>query len=168
MREINQELLKELFDYREDGAMINRIRRRGNKLGAVAGALAANYNHITLFKKTYLAHRIVFLWHHGWLPPQVDHINGNKRDNRIENLRAADASTNAMNRRAQSRAKTGVKNVGMDRNGRFRVQVSVGGTTHHLGSFESLALASLVAAEARAKHHGEFANHGALKEPIPC
>jgi len=111
------------------------------------------------YKNTYLtAHRIVFLLHHGYLPEVVDHIDGNPSNNKIENLRAANKSTNAMNRSARSDSKTGIKNVYPYKKG-WAVNININKVRTHIGYFKDIELAELVAIEARDKYHGKFARH---------
>lgn len=62
-----------------------------------------------LFAKKFLYHRLVWLFHNGWLPNFLDHINRNPSDNRIENLRPATLSQNAFN--SCRKNKTGFKGV---------------------------------------------------------
>ena len=94
-------------------------------------------------------------------PPEseiVDHISGNKLDNRRCNLRIATKSSNGFNRRAQLNSKTGVKGVCWSKQaGKFRVYCSVKGRQYHLGFSESLEKAAEIYAENIHKYHGEFA-----------
>ena len=62
-------------------------------------------------KKTIYLHQAVFLYHHGYLPANVDHINRNTMDNRIENLRAATYAENQYNGKRKSNNKSGFKGV---------------------------------------------------------
>lgn len=159
---ITQERLKELFTYREsDGALIKKLARRGNTVGSEAGSINnRGYRNVLADNVRYSAHRLIFLMHHGWLPPQIDHINGNPSDNRIENLRAATASTNGCNRTMRRDCGSGVKNVSLAK-GRWRVTIRPpGGKTQYFGSYADLGVAEMVAAEAREALHGQFANHG--------
>ena len=56
------------------------------------------YLRIGFLRKRYYLHRIIFFMHHGYFPKNVDHINGDRRDCRIENLRDASVQRNNMNR----------------------------------------------------------------------
>lgn len=76
---------------------------RGNKAvsGSVAGTITnTGYRRIKILGKLFLAHRIAWFISYGfWPKDQIDHINGVRNDNRIENLREADASLNLQNRK---------------------------------------------------------------------
>ena len=101
-------------------------------------------------------HRVVWEEHNGPIPEgmQIDHINGDKQDNRIENLRLATNQQNSCNRKgANSNSKSGVRGVQQLPSGSYRVRVG----NSHLGTFKDLELAELVAEEARHKYYGEFA-----------
>lgn len=87
---MTQELLKEIFDYDEaTGIFIHKINKgRLAKKGDIAGHVnKRGYVVIKAFSKAYKAHRLAWLWIHGEMPKQIDHINGIKHDNRISNLR---------------------------------------------------------------------------------
>jgi len=95
------------------------------------------------------------------MPEYVDHINNNRCDNRWSNLRGVDRAGNAMNALMRKDNKSGVKGVSWKKkNSKWVVQASINGRVRHIGLFDDLELAELVAIEAREKYHGEFANHG--------
>ena len=151
---ITQQRLHELFRY-ADGELIRK--------GKVAGSVnKRGYKIICVDYVMYKAHRLVFLYHHGWLPDQVDHANGNKSDNRVENLRAADNSKNGMNRGMLRNNTSGAKGVFWDKtHKKWRVAIRFGSVLQSFGRFADFELAELVATMAREKYHGAFANHGA-------
>lgn len=106
-------------------------------------------------------HRLIFLFHKGFLPAVVDHINGNIDDNRIENLREADQQKNSRNSKRRSTNTSGVKGVHWHkRDCKWVAQLRYGGKLHSLGYFSSIDEAAAEVAKARASHHGEFCNHG--------
>jgi len=94
---ITTESLRELFDYC-DGNLIWRVDKYRSKKGTVAGSKKTRgYVQVKLNQKLYLLHRLIWLWHGKELPEQLDHIDRNPQNNKIENLRAATASTNQWN-----------------------------------------------------------------------
>lgn len=100
MRTATQDRVRELFDYRSDGELIWKVdRSRKIHAGDVAGTHGAEKYHTVRFDYDgHYRHRIVFLWHYGYLPEQIDHINLDRHDNRIENLRSVTRSGNQWNR----------------------------------------------------------------------
>jgi hypothetical protein len=112
-----QQELKEIFDYDPEGFLVWRKPKPGKaKPGQRAGSRANKdwYASISLNRVTWAAHRLIFIWHHGFLPPEVDHINRDKADNRIENLRAATRVSNGANRSLNSNSTTGHRNISYD------------------------------------------------------
>ena len=98
---ITQEIVRERFEY-QDGCLIYRenFSPRARK-GQVAGCLyQRGYYAIKINKKRYPLHHIIWLWHHGELPVhEIDHIDNDRGNNRIENLRDVPHSVNQHNRR---------------------------------------------------------------------
>lgn len=93
-------LVRKYFRYRKDGVFV-RLRKTANVTAigdVVQGTLHhSGYKIIKFFDKIYVYHRLIFLWHHGFLPPILDHKDRNKLNNRIGNLRPATNSQNACN-----------------------------------------------------------------------
>lgn len=153
----------DFFEYRDDGNLVWRVSRPGGK--AIAGGVAGNrrddgYVIVGLKGKKWLLHRIIFAMHHGYMPDMIDHIDGDPFNNRVENLRKADISTNQHNRKLDVRNKLGVKNVYFhNRDKNYAVRMKVGGKVRTVGYFKALELADLVAQMAREKYFGEFARH---------
>jgi hypothetical protein len=158
----------EVFEFR-DGLLFWKPRpeasfktRRGwsiwnaQNAGRLAGTIRANgYVVVSVKKRLLLAHRVVFAMHHGFMPEEIDHINGDRGDNRIENLRAASCTQNRRNSVSKAGA-SGVKGVCWKRDkGKWRARVS----GRHLGYFSSKECAEGAVVAARSEMHGEFANH---------
>jgi hypothetical protein len=90
----------------------------------------------------------------------VDHINGNKLDNRRENLRVATKSQNCHNQGVQSTSTSGYKGVTWHsgrRVNKWIAQISFNGRRIHLGSFDDIHVAAHEYNKAAVKYHGEFA-----------
>ena len=164
---LTQHRLKELFDYdRVSGCLIWRTTGAGRKR-AVAGynpvpsLYEKEYIQIRIEGKLYKAHRLVWLYVHGkWPKNDVDHIDGNSRNNRVENLREATMSQNLANRSAQNKNNTsGHRGVYFDKSKKkWCAEVTVVGKKLHLGTFSTIEQAALTAQRARLQHFGEFAN----------
>jgi hypothetical protein len=91
----------------------------------------------------------------------VDHINGDKLDNRRANLRLCTDRQNNLNRPKQSNNKTGYKGVYVDgRSGKYVAQIRSGGTKHVLGSYAEAHLAYEAYCRACLALHGAYANVG--------
>jgi hypothetical protein len=110
--------------------------------------------------KTY-AHRIAFAHYHGaWAPYDIDHINGDRTDNRIENLRSVNRSDNNKNARRAINNTSGVTGVHFDlRHQRWMAHIKSDQKFYFLGYFDSKsdAIAARKAAEIK---HGFHPNHG--------
>lgn len=102
------DILREFLSYDKDSGEFTWIKISTNgrsRPGDIAGTLGTHgYIAISLLRNHYLAHRLAWFFHYGYWPEkQIDHINGIRTDNRIENLRHADYSLNAQNARASRR-----------------------------------------------------------------
>jgi hypothetical protein len=117
------------------------------------------YKKGKLFNRHLKAHRVIWAMHFDEWPEQIDHVNGDKADNRIENLRASDQSDNMRNRPLFKSNKTGAHGVYPRGDGRFWAEISHNKRREYLGTFASLeeARAARLAAEQRLGFHP---NHG--------
>jgi len=96
--ELTQELVRTIFDYHDDNLYWKVNRRTKKLINKKAGYINnRGYRCIKVNQKLYLAHRLIFLYHHGHLPEYLDHIDLNKSNNDINNLREATSSQNHMN-----------------------------------------------------------------------
>lgn len=139
--DLTSERLREVLGYDpETGVFTRRIARSwAARAGVVAGCVDGHgYTSIKIDGRIYGAHRLAWFWVHGvWPAKKIDHINGDRADNRICNLRDVPTSTNCQNqRRAQSHNKTGFLGVSPDR-GRFRAAIWLDGKNLHLGMFDT-------------------------------
>ena len=101
-----QHLLRERFDYdAEIGHLINKknMRGRGGGIGSIVGKLHhAGYRQVKFNGQLYSEHNLIWMWYYGEEIPshlEVDHIDNDRDNNRIENLRLVSHSDNQMNRR---------------------------------------------------------------------
>lgn len=135
---ISLDRLKEFLRYDpENGLFTWRVTRKV-RAGTVAGSLHAyGYIHIKIYGKEYKAHRLAWLYTFGVVPEhEIDHINGERSDNRLCNLRLATRAENQQNRR---KVKPGTsKHLGVffhKREGKYRAQIQFQGKRLQLGSF---------------------------------
>lgn len=166
---LTQEQAHYFFDYK-DGILYwkNVLKYTNLKIGSKAGNIK-NDNRcvIGLMGTTFYASRIVFLWHNGYMPNFVDHIDRNTLNNLIGNLREATNSQNQANK-TKSINKTSIyKGVHFTkvRNGTsdkiyeyWNSLIYVNGKTIRMGNFKSEREAALIYNKAAVRHFGEFAN----------
>ena len=164
MEGLAKNLMSVLFDYNEEtGDLIWKLpsylkQRKGEAVGFIN---EKGYKEVCLNHRRYRIHRLVYFMHYGDVPDILDHINNDRTDNRIENLRPADSSQNSYNRKLVGSNKSGIKGVYWSKhNNKWRGQIKVRGKKLHIGYFDTLEEAAVIMKPAREKLHGEFANHG--------
>lgn len=157
---LTQERLKELLDYDPATGFFTHLtsgRGRGRKAGARAGCLELGYTMVGVCGRKYQAHRLAWFFVHGaWPRDQLDHINMQRSDNRIANLREATNAQNGANCPARRRNKCGKKGVSKMK-GRWRAQIFKNKRQVHLGLFATAEEAHAAYVAAARIHHGEFA-----------
>lgn len=106
---------------------------------------------------TQYAHRIIYEMHFGSLPNgvQIDHINGNKLDNRPCNLRSCSRSQNGMNVKGRRHSRSGLKGVAPS-DKKWMAYIVIDGKMKCLGIFPTKGAAAVVHAKASLRHHGKF------------
>lgn len=113
------------------------------KAGTAPGHINHGYLRIRFRGKTVESHRLAWLIMFGeWPTEMIDHINGNRSDNRIDNLRLADYRLNVENqRRARSDNRLGILGVRVCGN-KYEARIWVNGSPKNLGVFETIEGAS--------------------------
>ena len=154
--------IHDIFEYREGKLFWKNVKCNRVKVEREAGHLNRNgYRYVMFNGKRYFAHRLIWLMQYGYIPDGIDHINGNRSDNRIENLRAASVSENSMNAKKRSDNTSGIKGVSLDkRSGKWLARCTVAGKKNHIGLFKNINDAAEAVRLFRENNHGEFANHG--------
>ena len=160
---ITQEYLKELFFY--DGKnLIRRVSHGRGKAGDIAGTLSPRgYRKIQINGKICQAHRLIWVYVYGKCPSnEIDHINGIRYDNRIENLRDVTPCINQRNRPKAANNKSGVTGVAWHKaSNMWQARVNIDGVQIYLGLFECRYRAASVRHLAMELHGGFTARHGA-------
>lgn len=158
---ITQQLVAEYFDHK-DGHLYWKKVAHPNKqylVGQEAGSIhATGYRHVTWKGKVHKVHRLIFLLEHGYMPKEIDHINGDRQDNRLKNLREVTRSQNQCNRFVLTNNTSGYAGVSWHKKSKsWVVRLMKDGKTKAIGYFKDLELAGLVSAEARSLYHGVYA-----------
>lgn len=151
---ITQETLQENFEY-IDGSLFFKKKQGLIEAGTIHHT---GYRAIIFKRKWYLAHRLVWLYHHGFLPPMLDHIDGDKLNNHIDNLRVATPVQNQQNKRISKNNKTGVKGISIcPKTKKWKCQITVNKKIIYLGVYDDFGEAVNVINDARIEAHGNFA-----------
>lgn len=153
-------LLKHLAYNPETGALIRKIKLgRNTRLGVCGCVDAHGYVQVTVLGKQCKAHRLIWLMVHGELPKhQIDHIDGVRHNNRLDNLRLATNGENMRNR-GRTRANTsGFKGVTFHKAaGKWMAQIMTNYKRVCLGLFPTPEAAHAAYLGAVEKYHKEFA-----------
>jgi hypothetical protein len=162
---MTNEYLKELLIYdMSTGVFRWKVSRGHNKIkiGDIAGCIEKKdgYRVIKIDGKVYKEHRLAWLYMYNSFPIKyIDHINGNRTDNRICNLREATCSENTINSKISNRNNSGYKGVSKSGN-KWRAYIMVDSKSFYLGTFKQPELAHEAYKEASLKYHGAFSNFG--------
>ena len=155
---IDQTELKKYLSYDKETGHFTWIKVASNmvKVGSRAGFLdARGYWTINVLKERSTGHRVAWIYEHGSIPEgmQIDHINGNRSDNRLVNLRVVTRSENQQNRRSANKGtKTGFLGVHKHFD-KFRSKIYANGKAKHLGLFDTAELAYNAYVSAKRKLH---------------
>lgn len=112
-------------------------------------------------KCKFYAHRVIWALVHGeWPVADVDHINGDRSDNRLANLRAVSHVENTRNQKSRVNNTSGISGVTWNKSkSKWQAQISVGGRLIYLGRFDNIVDAAQARREAQRKY-GFHENHG--------
>jgi len=148
--------LRQIFDYNPDTGELFRKLKKG--LVKQKQSLSSNgYARVGVFSRRIHAHRIIWAWVNNELPSNldIDHINGNRSDNRIKNLRAVDRSTNLQNIKGprKDNKSTGILGAYKYGKNKFASRIRVRGKDVYLGTFVSAEAAHQAYMEAKRKYH---------------
>ena len=162
---VTQEVLRHHLFWDDASNVFRWLRPMSNRvsIGSVAGGIhkPTGYRVIGINNVTYREHRLIWLWYYNeWPVDEIDHINGNKLDNRIDNLRAATRQKNAKNQKLRSDNKSGVPGVFFNKQRqKWHAYIKADGKRKHLGYFDKFedAVAARKAAEIEFGYHP---NHG--------
>ena len=155
---MNAREAKEFVSYDPDTGVFRRLKSNG---GVEAGSIAghrhnAGYVAVSIRSKHYLAHRLAWLITYGaWPEGDVDHINGDRADNRLVNLRVATRVQNMQNRKGVgARSKSGLLGASPHRDGRRWVaHIRANGKNRYLGLFDTAEQAHQAYMVAKAELH---------------
>lgn len=142
----SQAKLREDFTYDpETGDFIKYDGRWG-------GVSKRGYIQLTYEGTTYVVHRLIWMWVYGEEPEQIDHINGDRQDNRLENLRNVDPLTNQRNRTKNKNNSSGFNGVCWDKESwQWEARIRIEGRVICIGVYNT----PQEAAEARQKFIAE-------------
>jgi len=164
-KNLTAERLRELLDYDPStGVFTWRVCRRNRNSfeGKAAGVINASGGIIIKINYVlYHAARLAWLHHHGsWPECFVDHINRNRADNRIDNLREATPAQNSQNQKRSRNNSSGFNGVNFVKaTGKWRAIITSNRQVHFLGGFPTKEEAISAYREACQRLHGDFAHH---------
>jgi len=161
-RTLTQEYLKSILNYNpETGVLTWAIFKNARaQIGDVAGTKdSKGYIQIRIDNRFYRAHRIIWIYVYGETPTHnIDHIDGNRSNNAISNLRLASVSQNNQNRKRNEKSSTQYKGIYLvKKSGKFVAQIKKNRVHHYLGLFDTPEEAHSAYCKKAKELFGEFA-----------
>jgi hypothetical protein len=156
--DVSHERLLALLAYDENTGVFTRriaIGRHGcYRAGVIPGGPSKGYWKICIDGFKYFAHRLAWFYVHAeWPTQQIDHIDGNRLNNAIANLRLASNAENSQNERTpRANNKSGYLGVSFDR-GKWAAWIKIDGKTKNLGRYLTPEEAHVAYVEAKKKIH---------------
>lgn len=164
----HQELLSTLLYDSATGHLTRLVRSAQRvQIGDRAGTVNPyGYRQVKCIDRVYKAHRLIWFYTHGaWPKGQIDHINGDRDDNRIMNLREATFSSNQANSKRRVTNQSGRKGVSLHKHsGLWHARIMVNYRTVSLGYFKDKDEAHKAYISDAGKYFGTFANGGEIKD----
>ncbi len=153
--------LRKLLDYdTATGRFVWRVTRQCRRVGDCAGCVENNgYMRIRVDGQRHMAHRLAFMHVYGRCPSgQIDHIDGDRTNNRIDNLREASPSENIANTGRLRTNTSGLKGAFFKREtARWFAKIVKNGRSRHLGYFATAEEAHAAYVAEAQRLHGSFA-----------
>lgn len=160
---ITQDELKLLFLYNSFTGVFTWLVNKGKrgKADHIAGHIESiGYVQVGINGKKYRMHRLAWLYVYGEMPIEIDHINGNRSDNRISNLRSVERQENMMNKKIRSNNSSGFNGVSFcKKQKQWKARIKFKGENIHLGFYDDKNNAVDARKEANIKY-GFHENHG--------
>lgn len=158
------DFLKSVLEYREDvGELFWKVTRSQNaRKGSAAGTdHNSGYRAVHLCGKIYLSHRLIWAIMYGnWPINYIDHIDGNKKNNKLENLREASKSQNCQNSRVRKDSTSGSKGVNWHtRKKKWTVRVQANKARKFIGYFDTFEEATIAAKMAQEELHQDLCSN---------
>jgi len=153
------EEVKRFLDYDpETGVITQKVSTQGCKAGAVRGTInSEGYVRLSIKGKIFSAHRLAWVLYYGkWPDLNVDHIDGDRTNNAIRNLRVVTQSQNLQSRKGPAKGKKGGLPIGVffyGKKGKYTAQIKYDGVVHLLGVFTSVEDAEEAYLAAKRLHH---------------
>jgi len=146
---VTKERLDELFIINKEGIIIRKKNVSNTKIGDNAGSLhkSTGYLRLNIDNKSYYVHRLIYFYFTGIYTSEfeIDHINRNRLDNRLENLRLVTTSQNQCN--------VNFKGYHKQKDGKFRVRLSIEGNRITIGYYNTEKEAKEAVIKAKDKYY---------------
>ena len=160
---ITQDELKSVLTYDENTGIFRW--KEDNKFSRIKSGTKAGFIHvhgyvkICINRKSYMAHRLAWLYVYGYMPETIDHINRIRYENQISNLRPCTRSENNYNSKIRSDNTSGIKGVHwVNQHKKWAAKIYVNKESISLGYHTDFFEACCAIQSARNKYHGEFAH----------
>jgi len=143
---LTQKLVQHLFDYNSETGILKWKNPTNTKIrkGAVAGSKTFNYYRVNIYGRNYRVHRIIWLYVYGYFPENdIDHIDRNGQNNKLNNLREVSVQCNIRNSKLSVNNTSGVKGVHFDKiNFTWCASIKVNNKLYALGNYNDYIEAS--------------------------
>lgn len=160
-------MFTDIFEYRDGELYRKKSMGSAFPVGSKVGGFdpSSGYYRTKVNGKSWLIHRIIYAMHNEELPEFLDHIDQDKLNNRIENLRPCTKSENVVNSRVRVDNSYGYKGVTFHKaSGKFAAQSFISGKRVHIGLYHTPEEAALAYNEKAKELFGEFATLNQIKD----